>query len=199
MERNQGVTVKDQSNDSINKTKIIYYRKGDESFPKTEDLSKKDWNEYLFSDIYEKAVGLISDIVKVNVLNKEKTFTDNINIEAERVKCYSKEVFNNTRNNIVAFIGERGAGKTSCLQTMYNGLCNIACLKELYCIFDRKLPIIDPSYFNEHSNILEIVIAQMFLVFKNELQCSNNYLSPDNNFLEKKENWLNVFKMLKKH
>ena len=54
-------------NKTTSTEKIIYYRKGDESYPRTEDLSKEDWSQYFFSDIYEKAVGLIQDIVQ-NIL-----------------------------------------------------------------------------------------------------------------------------------
>ncbi|MBR2370255.1 MAG: hypothetical protein IKA83_08910 [Paludibacteraceae bacterium] len=195
MTRRQNVATGTQSNDSLNQTKIIYYRNGDESYPRIEDLGKDDWNEYFFSEIYEKATTLISDIVNINILCK-----DNIDSESNHRNLdgiYSENI-NKTRNNIVAFIGERGSGKTSCLQTVYNGINKIDKLIKVPCVFNVNLPIIDPSYFNEHSNILEIVIAQMFQILKKSLQSPEKYLlNPDNNVLEKKRELVKYFQEVK--
>lgn len=183
--------------------KIIYYRKGDESYPKTEDLSKDDWSEYIFSDIYEKAATLIADIVRINIEDKENykrniEITKNISFGVEAHDAMYVQHANCTRNNLVAFVGERGSGKTSCLQTIYNGLPEINKRVKLHCVFDINLPIIDPSYFNEHSNILEIVIAQMFQVFKDALQHPEKYFLPTNyNLLEKKRNLVKCFQDVK--
>lgn len=185
-----------QDNKSTNTKKIIYYRKGDESYPRTEDLSKEDWNEYFFSDIYVKAKKLINDIVKINVLDKED---DRLKKYENIRNIYSVDGvrrLNSARNNVVAFVGERGSGKTSCLQTMYNALPIIN--KSNNIIFDINLPIIDPSYFNEYSNILEIVIAKMFHIFKDALQNPQRYsIYNENNLLEQKRKLVKCFQDVK--
>ena len=64
-------------------------------------------------------------------------------------------------NNIIGFLGERGSGKTSCLYSM----------KEIF--FGNKdtkafsddtefLHVIDPSFFDEHHNILEIFLGELY-------------------------------------
>lgn len=194
-------------NKTTSTEKIIYYRKGDESYPRTEDLSKEDWSEYFFSDIYEKAVGLIQDIVQINLLNKRNKDRYNYanNVESTnslniRFDISVNNVIQNsydTRNNIIAFVGERGSGKTSCLQTVYNNIPKIERLRNLQCKFNNHMPIIDPSYFNEHSNILEIVIAQMFQIFKDALQHPEKYFLHDDNLLEKKRNLVKSFQEVK--
>lgn len=83
------------------------------------------------------------------------------------------ETFNDVYdNNIIAFIGERGSGKTSC---MYSG---IQILKDFQnssshhgqgkeCHFDKEmnfLKVIDPSFFDIQHNILEILIGEMYSV-----------------------------------
>ena len=194
-------------NKTTSTEKIIYYRKGDESYPRTEDLSKEDWSQYFFSDIYEKAVGIIQDIVQINLLNKRNKDRYNYanNVESTnslniRFDISVNNVIPNsydTRNNIIAFVGERGSGKTSCLQTVYNNIPKIERLRNLQCKFNNHMPIIDPSYFNEHSNILEIVIAQMFQIFKDALQHPEKYFLHDDNLLEKKRNLVKSFQEVK--
>lgn len=194
-------------NKTTSTEKIIYYRKGDESYPRIEDLSKEDWSQYFFSDIYEKAVGLIQDIVQINLLNKRNKDRCNYanNVESTnslniRLDISVNNVIPNsydTRNNIIAFVGERGSGKTSCLQTVYNNIPKIERLRNLQCKFNNHMPIIDPSYFNEHSNILEIVIAQMFQIFKDALQHPEKYFLHDDNLLEKKRNLVKCFQEVK--
>lgn len=172
-----------------------------------EDLSKEDWSQYFFSDIYEKAVGLIQDIVQINLLNKRNKdrynyannveSTNSLNIRFDiSVNNVTPNSYD-TRNNIIAFVGERGSGKTSCLQTVYNNIPKIERLRNLQCMFNNHMPIIDPSYFNEHSNILEIVIAQMFQIFKDALQHPEKYFLHDDNLLEKKRNLVKSFQEVK--
>lgn len=67
-----------------------------------------------------------------------------------------------TTPNIVAFCGERGEGKTSCMMSL---------TKQLPHSFDDEtfeiLDPIDPSFFDEQHNILELVLGQMYSRFFN--------------------------------
>ena len=131
-------------------TKKLIFTKGDETRPKIEDLNDLNkQNESIFADIYSRAFKLIDEIAKQPDSGND-----------ERIR---------ERNNIIAFIGERGSGKTSCLRSIYQALPkhkkSIMESKHNTIIYNNDLPIIDPSYFDDHSNILEIVIAHMFKTF----------------------------------
>lgn len=170
----------------LNPTKIIHYHKGDETYPKTDDLTKDNWSEYLFSDIYEKAVNLIYDVINMNIISRK----NQNDIELNQI--------NNTRNNIIAFVGERGSGKTSCLQSIYYNLNKIMEKNETKIVINNRLPIIDPSYFDEHSNILEIVVAQMFQKFKSTLSNTNQYvLCESKSYIERKRELITRFQQVK--
>lgn len=170
----------------LNPTKIIHYHKGDETYPKTDDLTKDNWSEYLFSDIYEKAVNLIYDVINMNVISRK----NQNEIELNKI--------NNTRNNIIAFVGERGSGKTSCLQSIYYNLNKIMEKNETKIVINNRLPIIDPSYFDDHSNILEIVVAQMFQKFKSTLSNTNQYvLCESKSYIERKRELITRFQQVK--
>lgn len=80
-------------------TKKLIFIKGDETRPKIENLNDSETlNESIFADIYTRAFRLIDEIANQPSDNNEP---------------HSRE-----RNNIVAFIGERGSGKTSCLRSL---------------------------------------------------------------------------------
>lgn len=75
-------------------------------------------------------------------------------------------------NNIVSYVGERGTGKTSCMYSVAN-LLRQNHEKDFYC-----LDAIDPSFFDDHHNILQIVIGKMYRQFHKSL---------DNLYNEKKK------------
>lgn len=91
-------------------------------------------------------------------------------------------------NNIIAFLGERGSGKTSCMESFINSLDGISEekikllssseLKEQFQNYlgimngsrkIRKINIIEPTFFSKEINILELVISNMFKEFNQEL------------------------------
>lgn len=79
-------------------------------------------------------------------------------------------------SRIIAFCGDRGAGKTSCMMSVRHAIehCKDAGIKEYLESNDLKpegldfdiLKPIDPSFFDESHNILELVLGQMYLHFK---------------------------------
>ena len=108
---------------------------------------------------------------------------------------------NRERNNIIAFIGERGSGKTSCLKSVYysldkqQGKSSPCLINETNISYNNQLPIIDPSYIDEQSNIIEIVIAHMFSTFKKDVNGNRRGFEGDN--LGKKRELVKKFQNVK--
>lgn len=180
--------------------KKIVFKKGDETRAKFENLRDENiLNDSIFSDIYDSAFSLIAEISKQDNSEKSKQY------DSEKYKQYDSEKseHNRERNNIIAFIGERGSGKTSCLKSVYNSLNkqngNVNSLptkiRNIQVSFNNQLPIIDPSYLDEQSNIIEIVIAHMFQSFKEAVNNSKYSFEGDN--LEKKRELVKKFQEVK--
>lgn len=161
--------------------KKLIFTKGDETRPKFEDLTNAEtYNSSIFSDIYDRAFSLIKEIS-----NPARTVNNKHNRE---------------RNNIIAFIGERGSGKTSCLKSIYYSLDRHgkelpAPISDINISYNNQLPIIDPSYIDEQSNIIEIVIAHMFRTFKNVVDNNKHTFEGDN--LTKKRDLVKKFQDVK--
>lgn len=89
----------------------------------------------------------------------------------ENADASSKETtqFENV-NNIIAFIGDRGSGKTSCMLTF----ANILVEGHVVIKFESKnlktdfyqLPAIDPSFFSEDYNIIGSYIATIYRTYQ---------------------------------
>lgn len=86
----------------------------------------------------------------------------------------------NNLNNIFAFVGDRGSGKTSCMLSVAkmmekngeNSHCKIPELKREKIKFS-VLESIDPSFFDDRTNILDIVLGRLFSTFKKEWDFGN--------------------------
>lgn len=146
-------------------TKRIEIIRGEEFRPYVAD---KFNNTDYFADVYCTAADCVKDIVSAS-----KAFGDNDSHENSEYDQYL--------NNIVAFCGERGQGKTGALLTFrklmieYNDDKNKAenplnvCGE---CQF-TALDVIDPSMFDDDSNILQVIIARMFHEFKEKCESSS--------------------------
>lgn len=120
-------------------------------------IEKGDYDTSLFSQQYTTAFGILKRLID----------------SSENKECYPGQ--GNAR--IIAFCGDRGAGKTSCMMSVrhaiqhYNddGISEYLQKNGLTAsnlCFDILNPI-DPSFFDESHNILELVLGQMYLHFKN--------------------------------
>lgn len=119
-------------------------------------IEKKDYGTSLFSSQYTTAFGILKRLVEIPNSNQ----------------CYPGQ--GNSR--IIAFCGDRGAGKTSCMMSVRYAIENRdkEGIKEYLEANGLKtdelnadiLKPIDPSYFDESHNILELVLGQMYLHFK---------------------------------
>lgn len=70
--------------------------------------------------------------------------------------CYGGEKKHISSSNIVAFCGDRGEGKTSCMMSL---------TKQLPQDTFEILEPIDPSFFDDQHNILELLLGQMYSRF----------------------------------
>lgn len=118
-----------------------------------------------FEDVYTKAADAVIDIIEQTEINK---------------KISEKELFYNEKqdyNNIIAFCGERGTGKSSAMITFAQSLIQIEKTDKIYDKTSKltenkfeSINVIDPSLFEEGENIFEVILAQIFSRFEMELE-----------------------------
>lgn len=154
----------------------IHFTIGEEFTPKIEGV--EDFPTSYFKDIYKKVFPVVEQITL------EKS---------------SEEL-----NNIIAFIGDRGSGKTSCMRSVANVLINQRCklVEEKYLSAKANeyvyltIDLIDPSFFEEKTNILEITIAKMFTTFRNYVK-ENDQDCYDAERVECKRQLIEAFQQVK--
>lgn len=122
-------------------------------------------NGSFFEDIYIDAAEAVRDII-------EQTERNN--------KISDKELFYTEKqdyNNIIAFCGERGTGKSSAMITFAQSLIEIDKTNDFYKTSPKlalnkfeSINVIDPSLFEEGENIFEVILAQLFSRFELELK-----------------------------
>lgn len=144
----------------------ITFKIGEETRPV---LEIKNLKNSIFAELYQKA------------------FVE-INKYVEKVQSIEDPYTYEGINNIFAFIGERGAGKTSCMMSVAKALenNNKVSYESLGLIDspDSKVPflqkntftnsvLIDPSFFDLKNNILSLIIAHLFKKFRDEASKSS--------------------------
>ncbi len=180
-----------------NNNNYIPFILGEETRPKIE-LFETD-NEYsiditqsIFYKQYCTALSSVAELVSYN----EK---------------FKKANQHKTRNNIIIFTGDRGSGKTSCMMTVKELLCNIKnkeeLLNKLFDVTDsakdlliktkfHDLETIGPMYFDNNHNILELFIGTLYNKFK-EKECDRqenyNLCCRNINHKDNREKLLNKF------
>ncbi len=131
------------------KEQIFRYYKGEENVVVVE---KNNYTESLFREQYMQALQLVID-----------------HLEHPR----------DSVPNLVAFCGDRGEGKTSCMMTVCHIIENsnnadiINGVKALGVDVERLkgkdfniLPIIDPAFFDKEHNIIELLLGHIYKQFK---------------------------------
>ena len=157
----------------IEKEKPIVFVEGDED---KVVIEKGDYATSLFSSQYTAAFGILKRLIEIP--NDEECCPGQGN------------------SRIIAFCGDRGAGKTSCMMSVRYAIEHCCRRKDneseqeklereeiekYFSSYDFKteqlefdiLKPVDPSFFDESHNILELVLGQMYLHFKehrNELR-----------------------------
>lgn len=134
-----------QSNEKAqNKVETIRFYMNEETKPVIEDGERR--KNSIFKEQYKKAETLVH---KLTIQKKDKENKD----------------INNCPNNIIAFIGERGSGKTSCMMSFAKSLpTNPTYEKNSFHVLETM----DPSFFEMNSNILELLIARMYNQFSED-------------------------------
>ncbi len=110
----------------------------------------------LFFDEYKKAAEMLSEIVRYNKKNDNR-----LKLEYE--------------NNMIAFCGERGEGKSSVMLSFVKAMRSYANTKKSQKVFEdfkeignihfSEPIIIDPSLFDETHGILDVILAEIYNEF----------------------------------
>jgi len=137
-----------------------------------------EFRDSIFNDVYINATKNVADII----LNS--TFTSEYD----------------DFNNIIAFTGERGKGKSSSMISFRDALVGNKNEenKHFFALdnfFDNnlnksfelirnnsfaKIDIVDPSLFRGNESLFEIILAKMFSKFQKEIRDKNSIISDDN-------------------
>lgn len=144
-------------------TKQIIFRLGDETKHVIEEINHTSIEGSLFTEQYRKALSSLDSMFSI-VRKQVETDTDN------------------TPNNILSFIGDRGSGKTSCMMSFANMLKDglDTELKKIYKQVAQHryfcMERIDPSFFDESHNVIELFLAGLYNAFekKRENQCGRS-------------------------
>ncbi|MCT4660356.1 MAG: hypothetical protein N4A40_00745 [Tissierellales bacterium] len=144
--------------------KVLKFYKGKEYKIIVEN--KDEARDSNFWDIYSDAYRMLINIRKASYMADEKS---------------------DYYNNIIAFVGERGVGKTSCMKSFVKIAGEVGSYRDYFkrasknysevAIKDNFLDIgtIDPSMFDKSGNLLELLITKMFKEFRSKIE-----KSPDN-------------------
>lgn len=162
--------------------KVLTIIKGQEfKLSLKEKIEEKD----IFYTQYLEAAAMLEDIVAGN--------------ENDKLLDWMKT---ETENNIIAFCGERGEGKSSAMFTFINAVFNeeirknsavfAKCESIKNTIFSEPI-VIDPSAFDNVHNVLDIIIASLYRKFSDKYEISSEQF--DN---YKREKLLNEFQKVYK-
>lgn len=114
--------------------------------------------ESLFKEAYIKAEKELNSIINQNtVVNKSNNSNGNNSINEFDI------------NNIIAFVGQRGTGKTSTMVSFKEYLKSEFQYGDDSINFET-LNTIDPSILNRNDSLIEIVIGELFKEFKKEMR-----------------------------
>lgn len=126
----------------------------------------KDFDTSIFKDVYDRALKNVEEIV--NQSSKNDVYDD--------------------FNNIIAFTGERGKGKSSSMISFRNVLVSSVENRKnwkkfvnspTYTIKFARINIVDPSLFRRGESLFEIILAQMFQKFQEHIKHKDCQLTDD--------------------
>lgn len=164
--------------------------------PQNYQISNETPNDFQnspFSKTYIRAIKLLESIIT----EQKKSVTSN----GKKYDAY---------NNIIAFTGERGIGKSSTMLSFLNALSgdktssffkdNLGEESLVSRVNFLSLEVIDPSLFRGNESIFEMVLAQMFKKFKQTLEESTKKIDDDlrRNLILSFQRVYDTFKITKK-
>lgn len=124
------------------------------------------FNESIFKNVYSAA---LNNVIEITNQSDQKNDYDDF-------------------NNIIAFTGERGKGKSSSMISFRDALVNhtsnehsdfFKSYKEIVRNRFATIDIVDPSLFRGGESLFEIILAQMFNRFQIEIINKNSKVSDD--------------------
>ena len=104
-------------------------------------------------------------------------------------------------SNIIAFCGDRGEGKTSCMRSFMELLKKDSELHKFESILPFKaddveiLDVIDPAFFDKKHNLIELVLGQMYGKISGQSIQNADYSAK----LNERNNLLRYFQKAKRH
>lgn len=133
----------------------------------------------LFEPQYKQAMLQIESYLRELELEKTEE-----NQTEQRDKSYTEHIQEDIdyNNNIFAFVGERGTGKTSCMISVAGMLTDKKNVdKALYPNIDKDkfvtIDLIDPAYFDKSHNLLSLFLAKLYKSFLQELERAGTRIS----------------------
>ena len=137
----------------------------------------EEFDESIFKDVYRQAAKCVEEII----------------VQSQKDSVLS--ISNDSYNNIIAFTGERGTGKSSSMISFAEALINKKDnshktfftkgkkkKKAYYNINETEidsLDVIDPSLFKGDDKLFEIIISKMFSKFQKEIKEGVQNISQD--------------------
>lgn len=127
-----------------------------------------------------------------NIFNKsifKDVYKEALNSVIEIVKQPDKNSYYDDFNNIIAFVGERGKGKSSSMISFRDALVDHKNEIKHSIFFKGKreieskrfasVDIIDPSLFRGGESLFEIILAKMFYHFQTEIKKNDSQITDD--------------------
>lgn len=153
----------------------ITFEIGKENMPCIEPIDTAMLENSIFSDQYKCSLKAIDDYIG------ETKRLGSVKIAAEGL------------NNVFAFIGDRGSGKSSCMMSVGEFLkqpdkevVKKLSLEDFDEVSFMPLDLVDPSFFDQQHNILSIIIAKLYRKYE-------TLASEKNIALQKKRKLIDAF------
>ncbi len=145
-------------------------------------------NSYQFKT--ESGEKLLESIHKEAYVNAGKRVSEIIEISrahlGDRIQTIENTFPDNNYNNVISFMGDRGAGKSTAALSLAKAIIekDLSFLPESYCEKINsskivKIDVIDPSLFQENDRLIEIIVSKMFDQFLKKIESRSHEI--DNN------------------
>lgn len=139
--------------------RTIRIKSGVVNIPVVEHINtEKEFEASIFTEQYVQALDALNNLVAAQSASSKQS--DN-RVSPEE-----------SPNNIIAFVGERGSGKTSCMSSVAELLApeKLHEIKSKYTAIEKhqfeNIGIIDPSYFDQTHNIVAMVVARLYKTYR---------------------------------
>ena len=132
--------------------------------------TRADFPNSVFNKVYKRAYALVDKDVQIQLRGSQEV------------------AYKSTPNNIITFVGRRGTGKSSAMQSFMHALLNNTKNPESeareYTIYDNSrnpkpvqfigIDWIDASLLEKGEDIFEVILAKMLKVFLEDIESESN-------------------------